>query len=299
MWELVISTRALRDPASAPLHMPWARTTRERVRGLDLLPLFALVPARGYLPDFVTPPPESPLASFEDELAAVRAAPDERVRFEVGVRVEEGMDAELAAPFLRAPRRAVERLADALAAYWEVALAPHWERVRALLEADVLHRARRLTAGGPSELLADLHPDVRWRDEGLEVAVAYDTTVALAGRGMLLVPTAFPARASAITSSFWQPTVMYPARGVGLLWEPGGPAPSAALSGVLGRGRAAVLLALDAPRTTGEVARRVEITPGGASQHLTALRDAGLVTSARHGRSVLYARSPLADQLVG
>ena len=116
---------------------------------------------------------------------------------------------------------------------------------------------------------------------------------------MLLVPTAFPARASAITSSFWQPTVMYPARGVGLLWEPGGPAPSAALSGVLGRGRAAVLLALDAPRTTGEVARRVEITPGGASQHLTALRDAGLVTSARHGRSVLYARSPLADQLVG
>jgi len=43
----------------------------------------------------------------------------------------------------------------------------------------------------------------------------------------------------------------------------------------------------------------VEITPGGASQHLTALRDAGLVTSARHGRSVLYARSPLADQLVG
>lgn len=279
--------------------MPWARATRERVRGLDLLPLFALVPARGYLPDFVTPPPESPLASFEDELAAVRAAPDERVRFEVGVRVEEGMDVELAAPFLRTPRRAVERLADALAAYWEVALAPHWERVRALLEADVLHRARRLTAGGPSELLADLHPDVRWRGDGLEVSVAYDTTVPLAGRGMLLVPTAFPARASAITSSFWQPTVMYPARGVGLLWEPGGPAPSAALSGVLGRGRAAVLLALDAPRTTGEVARRVEITPGGASQHLTALRDAGLVTSARHGRSVLYARSPLADELVG
>ena len=236
MWELVISTRVLRDPASAPLHMPWARAVRERVRGLDLLPLFALVPPRSYLPDFVTPPPESPLASFEDELAAVRAAPDERVRFEVGLRVEEGMDAELAAPFLRTPRRAVERLADALAAYWEVALAPHWERVRALLEADVLHRARRLTAGGPSELLADLHPDVRWRDEGLEVAVAYDTTVALEGRGMLLVPTAFPARASAITSSFWQPTVMYPARGVGLLWEPGGPAPSAALSGVLGRG---------------------------------------------------------------
>jgi DNA-binding transcriptional ArsR family regulator len=299
MWELVLSTRALRDPSTAPLHIPWARMTRERVRGMDLLPLFALVPPRGYLPDFITPPPESPLADFEDELAAVRAAPHERVRFEVGVRVEEGMDAELAAPFLSSPRRAVERLADALAAYWEVALAPHWPRVRALLEADVLHRARRLTEAGPSAVLADLHPDVRWRDEGLDVAVAYSTTVELAGRGIVLMPTAFPARASAITSSFWQPTVMYPARGVGLLWEPGAPAPSAALSGVLGRGRAAVLLALDAPRTTGEVARRLEITAGGASQHLTALRAAGLVTSARHGRSVLYARSPLADQLAG
>jgi DNA-binding transcriptional ArsR family regulator len=297
MWELVISTRALQDPAAAALHMPWARTTRERVRGMDLLPLFALVPARGYLPDFITPPPESPLARFEDELAAVRAAPDERVRFEVGLRVEEGMDARLAAPFLRTPRRAVERLADALAAYWEVALAPHWPRVRALLEADVLHHARRLAERGPSAVLADLHPDVRWRADGLEVAVSYDTTVELAGRGMVLVPTAFPTRPSAITSSYWQPTVMYPARGVGLLWEPGAPAPSEALSGVLGRGRAAVLLALDAPRTTGEVARRLEISPGGASQHLTALKAAGLVTAARHGRSVLYARSPLADQL--
>ena len=58
MWELVISTRVLRDPASAPLHMPWARASSERVRALDLLPLFALVPPRGYLPDIVTPPPE-------------------------------------------------------------------------------------------------------------------------------------------------------------------------------------------------------------------------------------------------
>ena len=299
MWELVISTRVLRDPSSASLHLAWARSTRERVRGLDLLALFALVPAQGYLPDFLTPPPASPLVRFEDELAAVRAAPPDRIRFEVGVRVEEGLDPELAEPFLKHPRRAVERLADALAAYWEVALAPHWPRVRALLDADVMHRARRLTEGGPSALLEDLHPDVRWRDSGLDVAVAYSTRVALEGRGMLLIPTAFPARVSAITSSFWQPTVMYPARGVGLLWERGAAAPSAALAGVLGRGRAAVLLALEAPRTTGEVARRLEISAGGASQHLTALRDAGLVTSDRHGRSVLYARSPLADELVG
>jgi DNA-binding transcriptional ArsR family regulator len=85
---------------------------------------------------------------------------------------------------------------------------------------------------------------------------------------------------------------------VALLWESGHEAPPEALAAVLGRGRAAVLLTLDAPRTTGDVARRLEITPGGASQHLSALKAAGLVSSNRHGRSVLYARSPLADELV-
>jgi DNA-binding transcriptional ArsR family regulator len=298
MWELVISLRALRDPAAAAMHLPWVRAARERVRGLDLLPLLGLVPLTGYIPDFLTPPPDTPLASFEDELEAVRSTPAARVRKEVEMRIEEGLAPAVGEPFLRRPRRAVERLADSLAAYWEVALEPYWPRVRALLEADLLYRSRRLTEGGPTALFADLDSAVHWRDDGLEVEIAWTTTVRLEGRGLLLVPTAFPARPAAITSPHWQPTVMYRARGVALLWESGQSAPSEALATVLGRGRAAVLLALDAPRTTGDVARRLEITPGGVSQHLSALRAAGLVSSNRHGRSVLYARSPLADELV-
>jgi DNA-binding transcriptional ArsR family regulator len=298
MWELVISLRAFRDPSEAAMHLPWVRSVRERLRGLDLLPLLGLVPLDGYIPDFLTPPPNTPLASFEGELEAVRATPAARVRKEVGLRVEDGLSADLAEPFLRRPRKSVERLADSLAAYWEVALEPHWPRVRAMLEADLLYRSRRLTEGGPTVLFADLHPAIHWRDDGLEVEMAYSTTFALEGRGLLLVPTVFPARPFAIASSYWQPTVMYPARGVALLWEGGGEAPPEALAAVLGRGRAAVLLVLDAPRSTLDVARRLEITPGGASQHLSSLKAAGLVSSNRHGRSVLYARSPLADELV-
>ena len=298
MWDLVISLRALRDPATAAMHVPWVREVRERVRDLDLLPLLGLVPLKGYIPDFLTPPPDTPLASFEDELEVVRSTPAARVRREVGWRLEDGLSPELGEPFLRNPRRAVDRLADSLAAYWEVALEPHWPRVRALLETDLLYRSRRLTEGGPAALFADLHPAIHWRDEGLAVEIPYTETVCLEGRGLLLVPTAFPARPAAITSPPWQPSVMYPARGVALLWESGRPAPAQALARVLGRGRAAVLLELDAPRTTGDVARRLDITPGGASQHLSALRAAGLVSSNRHGRSVLYARSPLADELV-
>jgi DNA-binding transcriptional ArsR family regulator len=59
-----------------------------------------------------------------------------------------------------------------------------------------------------------------------------------------------------------------------------------------------VLADLDAPRTTTELARRLGMSPGGVSQHLAALRDAGLVSAQRNGRSVLYCRSPLADELV-
>jgi Helix-turn-helix domain/Family of unknown function (DUF5937) len=298
MWELVISLRALRDPSEAAMHLPWVRSVRERVRGLDLLPLLGLVPLDGYIPDFLTPPPKTPLAGFEDELEAIRSTPIARVRAEVGLRVDDGLSAELADPFLRHPRRSVERLADSLAAYWEAALEPHWPRVRALLEADLMYRSRRLTEGGPTALFGDLHPAIHWREDGLEIDMAYSTTLSLEGRGLLFVPTVFPARPFAVASSYWQPTVMYPARGVGLLWESGGDAPAEALAAVLGRGRAAVLIALDAPRSTGEVARRLEITPGGASQHLSSLKAAGLVSSNRHGRSVLYARSPLADELV-
>ena len=298
MWDLVISLRTLRDPATAAMHVPWVREVRERVRGLDLLPLLGLVPLSGYIPDCLTPPPDTPLASFEDELELVRSTPAARVRREVVWRLEDGLSPELGEPFLHNPRRAVDRLADSLAAYWEIALEPHWPRVRALLEADLLYRSRRLTEGGPTALFADLHPAIGWGDEGLEVEIPYTSSVRLEGRGLLLVPTAFPARPAAITSPPWQPTVMYPARGVALLWESGQPAPAEALVRVLGRGRAAILLALDAPRTTGDIARRLEITPGGASQHLSALRAARLVSSNRHGRSVLYARSPLADELV-
>lgn len=158
MWELVISTRVLRDPAAAVMHLPWARAVGERVRGLDLQALHGLVPISAYLPDFLTPPPLTPLASFEDELETIRATPAARVRSEVNQRLREGLAPELAEPFLRRPRRALARLADSLAGYWEVALEPYWPRVRALLESDLLYRSRRLTQGGPATLFADLDP---------------------------------------------------------------------------------------------------------------------------------------------
>src|SRR5438128_1985236 len=65
-------------------------------------------------------------------------------------------------PMLEHPRRAIRRLADLMRAYWQLALAEHWPRIRSLLEHDVLHRARQITDGGTRLLFADLDPGVGW-----------------------------------------------------------------------------------------------------------------------------------------
>ena len=66
----------------------------------------------------------------------------------------------------------------------------------------------------------------------------------------------------------------------------------------MGRTRATLLVALDSPRSTTELAGELGLTPGGVSQHLTVLRDAGLVCGRRVARSVLYLRSAEGDALL-
>src|ERR1700709_1182475 len=83
LMELHSSVRALEHPEAKALHLPWVAATRARVAGIDLALLQALHPRAAYPPDFVDPPPRSPLEELEDELEAMLATPPERVRFEL------------------------------------------------------------------------------------------------------------------------------------------------------------------------------------------------------------------------
>jgi hypothetical protein len=62
---------------------------------------------------------------------------------------------------------------------------------------------------------------------------------------LLFVPSVFVwPRVVAVVDAHWQPTLVYPARGVGLLWEPETIQAPDAAAALLGRARAAVLASL-------------------------------------------------------
>ena len=82
------------------------------------------------------------------------------------------------------------------------------------------------------------------------------------------------------------------------MWERQQVTTSAALVGTLGRVRAQLLTVLDEPASSTELGVRFGVTTSAAGQHLRALRAAGLVSSTRYGRSVLYLRSELGNALV-
>ncbi|MCZ4099399.1 winged helix-turn-helix transcriptional regulator [Streptomyces sp. So13.3] len=298
LWEVVASVRVLKGADEQGLHRRWTDQVRPRLAAakLDLAPLSALVQVPTYgIPGFLVPPPTTPQPSLDVELATLRATPFDLLRTSSDA-AQPGVEA------LRAdPERGLGRLADTIAAYWDVAIAPHWPRIRTLLEGDILHRAQLLAEGGARRLFDDLDPQLGWDSGTLNLAhrfVSGERT--LDGRGLLLCPSAFiwPRIFSTIGYDPWQPTLRYPPRGVGTLWNPRTVPTPTALSAVLGRSRTLLLAHLTTPATTTDLAARTGLTAGGASQHLTAMRAAGLVTAHRTGRLVLYARTSVAEALL-
>src|SRR5947209_232493 len=302
LFEATLSVGVLADPGGSALHAHWVERARKRVAGLDLRPLRALLlpETHEYVPDFINPPPSGPIAELEDELAVMIATPASQVREEVQrCYPNRSVPAELD-QFVTHPRSAVKALAVLLREYWELALAPHWPRICTLLEHDILHRSQQLVDGGTRALFEELDPSVKWDGNVLRIEKECTyPTVQLDDRGLLLLPSVFSwPRVLIVSAPPWQPTMIYPARGVGMLWEPEAPVPPDALAKLLGGSRAAILAALDRPRSTSELARVLDISAGGVSQHLAVLRSAGLVSSRRAQRLVLYLRSEHGDELV-
>jgi DNA-binding transcriptional ArsR family regulator len=302
LWETTSAVRTLAQPSRHGWHLPWLRRVQPRLPGLELAPLLAVQPRHGYTPDFLAPPPPGPLVTIDQELDRVRSTPAARAAAELGRALSERDDPPPAAlrALLADPAAAPWRLAELLERCWRALLAPYWERIRDLLDADIGFRARRLADGGLQRLFADLDPSVRFDGDTLRVGGRVEGHRDLAGEGLVLMPSAFVwPGVVLVLDPPWQPTLIYPARGIAGLWQAPAATPPAALGRLLGRTRAKLLLALAEPASTAALARRLGHSPSGVSEHLSALRDAGLLTRRRVRHQVVYERTPLGIALAG
>ncbi|MFG1922519.1 DUF5937 family protein [Cryptosporangium sp. NPDC048952] len=294
------AVRTLLRPARHGYHQAWLGTEIP-----DLGPLRLLMPKFGYTPDFLGPPPAAPLgrtADFGDEIARLRAT-DPSLAHDEMRRSFASTGADPTDPhhqrLLDDPAEAIHALADATERAWHALVAPHWDRLRTVLEADIAQRSRRMAEGGLGALFADLHRDLRW-DGGTLTLHAGSAMLdqELDGRGLLLMPSVFawPEAISGFAPP-WQPTVIYPALGMARAWETR-PAPGS-LTRLIGANRAALLTTLDEPASTTGLAQRHGLAASTVSAHLAVLRDAGLVTARRQGHEVLYHRTALGSALLG
>ena len=264
--------------------------------------LLALHKPRGYVPDFVSPPPRSPSPSIEEQIREVRRTPLEQVRSELALGVRDQPDPQAGAlmhDLIRDPAHARETLAQQVELAWERLLRARWPRLLALLEADIGHRSRVLAARGLRSALSGLHPSVHATGTSVRLEHGVNEQRELAGEGLLLMPSAFVwPTPIAVLDLPWQPTLIYPVRGVAELWRGQPPPAPGALGRLLGETRARILAALDEPASTTSLARELGLSPANVSGHLAALRDAGLAGAARRGREVPYRRSDLGDAVV-
>ncbi|EGX56834.1 ArsR family transcriptional regulator [Streptomyces zinciresistens K42] len=296
--------RMLRRPTRHGYHRDWLRRVRPTVRGLDLAPLWLFVPPAGcYTPDFLGPPPQEPSPSFAAELARMRATDPALAHAEMSrslARTPGLAESPLGRAALDDPAATVRRMADLTERAWYALLAADWPRHRAVLEEDIAHRSRRAADGGLDALLTGLHPAVDWAGHTLTLRRYTDVPDIQRpdGRGVLLMPSVFvwPDVVSGFARP-WQPAVIYPALGMGLLHTAAPARPPRALARLLGRRRAALLVGLTDPSSTTDLARAHALAASTVSAHLAVLRDAGLLESRRHGHRVLYRRTALGDDL--
>ncbi|MGW7531071.1 ArsR/SmtB family transcription factor [Amycolatopsis sp. NPDC054798] len=298
-WELILSLNSLQDPHVPLEHRGWRETVlagarRSPARWRCLKAAAALVPA-GNFPDFLTPALDERDvgAHFDTILSQPKAALREDI-----VRTF--------ARHRRVPRWARTVYADgdtrgvvhALREYSDLVLEPTRPILDRRVESERARYAEHLLSGGVEALLGNLHPSIRWHRPALEADYPRDHTVALAGRGLDLVPAHFCWGAPVtFIDAAQRPMLVCPATGL-VPHEPLA-AREDQLTGLVGRTRARLLCELAADASTTALAARLGVSPAAVSQHTKTLRTAGLITTTRAGVGVHHSLTPLGRAFLG
>ncbi|NEA31407.1 helix-turn-helix domain-containing protein [Streptomyces sp. SID13031] len=294
VWETAASLGVLVHPRYHALHT----RLRERLPGsprFDLRLLLELMANSRWTPDLLAPQPgakpPSPLEQF-DRLRWTDPAVAGRDLGMFRRLVPTGRVARMSVHEL------IERTTVALTAYWRLVLEPLWERIDAIVGADIARHAGALANDGFGSAVGGLHDELSYESGVLRVDMpSTELKVPCNGQGLWLVPSVFRWPRVAVDPISRVPVISYPARGAGLVWE-ARDSGCGRLPALLGRSRAAILQQLDIPRSTTTLANLLRLAPGTVSDHLSVLSSSGLLTARRDGRRVLYSRTGLAAALL-
>ena len=292
---------------------PWADEVSRALHGVELPYMDAVILAQHYVADFVTPTPNTNEFDIERDIARLRTTPVEVIRKNIEYIIIIDGETPARRHFMALPYEALECLIAELRLYWSLALAHHWPRIASVLESDILFRARDLATEGVETLFRNMSPVVSYKDAQIRLDKSYldcnyqvgkalkhdNYSVSLEGRGLQLVPVIFGHNClSWQVQPEWAPMIVYPARGAGLWYSAAQPDAEQSLQLLLGAGRAKLLVALQTPGHTTELAQRLSVTSGAVSQHLAKLNEAGLVDSHRSSHKVYYRLTNRGQQLL-
>ena len=284
----------LRRGSPPPWLAGWYARHVETFRAtLSREPVWAAVVAEGFGPrwvaDCLTAAPER-VGDLADELAGVRLLGDDQVRHDL-----RQTHARSLPPVLETTSGLGDAVADLLQWTWDTTLAEEWPRRRHVLEADVVSRTAALAQGGWSAALEGMGR--AYLGEGRVRISSHALPPKHLGPGATLSfhPVSSPTSAVLWHLPAQRFAIVYEASGMGIVAET---VASDALERLLGANRARLLALLAEPASTSQLGALTGLPLGSVGGHLAVLREAGLVTRRRSGRSVLYRRTQPGDALV-
>ena len=329
LLEASLSLRPVVAPKRYPMHLPWARRSRDLPASLlDEIRVLTLG-FPGPLPGVFEAGLLGPSPRLDDELEELLTLDPARVLYEMAlcfgghgcaprdsdptivddpvfrdtvVRHASTVDPEhgqaLATAF-HDPAAYQQRIAAMLSSYWEHAFRTEWERVQGRIEQEVAEGARTLMTAGVGALIEAFLPEGRWDADTTSIVVdkPWRQTCDIEERGSItFVPSVYAWPGVLIElAEPWLTAVILPLRS---LRQPEVPLASdrEVADGLRALGDETRLqiarLVAEQPRSTKELATLLNLSESSVSRHLKTLAAANVVESARDGYFVLYRLVP-------
>lgn len=291
--ELGLALASLHHPNADPLFTHWRRE-QARTLPTPARALLDLIPPCGRGPLFLDPL----FPDINEALDHVAHSPHHQVAPEMARVITLGRPINSWTRAIAAQDRTTwHTLLTALTTAHHSILTHTWRRLRTGFHAEVTWRTSHWARQGLGPSLESISPGSTFTGTTWHLAPEKKADIHLNGTGLTLYPTPIwsgPPLMGPYPDGSW--CLYYPAlTPLPLLPEPTTADP---LSTLLGRTRAHVLEALAEQRTTGNLAHALGISPASASQHASALREAGLIATRREGKAAWHECTALGAELL-